>query len=378
MKKIFLCFLFAALIFAPDPTLLRATDDPLVAGSGERVAKIALNEVTMVALLKGWLKEEFDKVGARAELVPCSVAVVPPLLDKGEVHIANSMHGFSLVQLLGGFDPVIVWQSTDIHPRTVMIVVLKDSPIKTLADLKGKTLGVPQWTCGYYGASEILRSGGVPLETKNNPGEVKYINLTEGGSIATVLLAGKVDAISTHPTGLAALYNKDLIRDISTAVPDGVFVHGDRIVYYSKPKWAKENPDLIRAFIKAQERAVVYIEAHPDEAARLAFRELRQPVEILQTQFKELGNQRLVSPETDYESAVEAFKAFQTLALSNQDGLVSEKRKPLTDEQVRRLIDKRFFKGGEFYPREDLPETKVHASSSATPADSKLASSAVK
>jgi len=311
----------------------------------ERTAKIALNEVTAVADAKGWLKEEFDRIGATATLVPCTVTVVPQLMERGDVNIANSMHGFSFVQLLSGFDPVIIWQSADIDPRTVVITVRQDSPLHSLADLKGRSLGVSQWTCGYYGSFEALKAAGLPLETQLAPGEVSYINITDGG-VLPVLLSGKVDAVATHPSVLAAAYNKGLVRDIGTAVPGGHFVHGDRIVYYSPREWALNNLDIIRAFVKVQEQALDYIKLHPDESAELVADAMRLPAAVVKTQFHEPGNHRLVRPEKNYEAAVQAFTSFQAMAISNNDGLITEKRRPLTTAQIARLIDRSIFRGG--------------------------------
>jgi len=344
-----------------------------------RVAKIALNEVTIVAEKKGWLKEEFDKNGASAKLVPCSVGVVPALMDRGDVDIANSMAGHSFIQLLNGFNPVIVWQSSDVDPRTVVIVVLKDSPIKSLADLKGKTLGVAQWTCGYYAAYESMNHVNLPLDTKLVPGQVRYLNLNEGRSMSTLLLSGKVDAVAAHPIGLAPLYLQGVIRDLGTAVPKGKFVHGDRIVYFSPPRWTRENPDLIRAFIRVQEKSVIWIRSHPSEAAEIVGKALRQPKEIVEAQFREAGNHRLFLPETDYAAAIESFKSFQKLALSNSDGLITEARKNLTDKQVEELFDRRFFRGGEYYPGDGLesPEKSL-TQSGANLSGARLASSVQK
>jgi sulfonate transport system substrate-binding protein len=262
---------------------------------------------------------------------------------------------------------VIVWQSTDVDPRTVVIVVLKDSPLKTLADLKGKTLGVPLWTCGYYGASEALKNAGVPLDTKIAQGEVRYLNVTESGlSITANLLTGKVDAIATHPSGLASLYNQGLVRDIGTAVPGGQFVH-DRIVYYTTRRYAQDNPDLIKAFIIAQNKALGWIRDHRVEAAKIVAQAVRKPEDVQQTEFQEAGNQRLFPQEHDYASAVAAFEAFQKLALSNNDGLINgNTRKALSDEQVGALFDKRFFRGGAYYAGDETgaePKTVAQAGS---------------
>ena len=364
MKKTLLHLALAALFLGTRATTFADAAPATPPASGPREVKIALNEITVLAEQKGWLKEEFDKVGATAKLVPCSVAVVPALLNRGDVDLANSMHGFSFVQLLNGFDPVIVWQSADVDPRTVVITVLKDSPLKSLADLKGKTLGVPLWTCGYYGASEALRNAGVPLDTKEAPGAVHYVNVTDTGlSVTANLLTGKVDAIATHPSGLASLYNQGLIRDIGTAVPGGQFVH-DRIVYYTTRQWAQDNPDLIKAFITVQNKTLVWIRDNRQEAAKIVAQAIRQPVDVEETAFQEPGNQRLFFPEQSYEGAVNAFEQFQKMAISYNDGLINDTRKPLTDQQVHDLFDKRFFKGGAYYPGDTVVEQNAAAPAS--------------
>jgi ABC-type nitrate/sulfonate/bicarbonate transport system substrate-binding protein len=165
-----------------------------------------------------------------------------------------------------------------------------------------------------------------------------------------VLLAGKVDAVATHPSGLESLYLQGVIRDIGTAVPGGKFVHSDRIVYYCKRSWARDNPDLIKSFLVVQNRALVYIHEHTEEAAAIVAKAIRKPEEIVLGEFREPGNQRLFLPEKEYSNAVEAFEVFQTLALANADGLETESRKGFSDQQVRALFDARFFKGGAYYP----------------------------
>jgi ABC-type nitrate/sulfonate/bicarbonate transport system substrate-binding protein len=188
------------------------------------------------------------------------------------------------------------------------------------------------------------------LDTRLAPGKVRYVNLTGGQTVTTALLAGKVDAVATHPSGLESLYLQGIIRDIGTAVPGGKFVHSDRIVYYCKRSWARDNPDLIKAFLVVQNRALVFIHEHTEEAAAIVSKALRKPEEIVLAEFREPGNQRLFLPEKEYSNAVAAFETFQTLALANADGLVTESRKGFSDQQVHELFDSRFFKGGAYYP----------------------------
>jgi hypothetical protein len=102
---------------------VRSVPGPAVLPDGKRVAHIALSDVTAVAGKKGWLQEEFAKIGAKAALILVSArggsGVETSLLDRGELHITQRMAYPALQHRANGLDAVVVWQGVDPAPATL-------------------------------------------------------------------------------------------------------------------------------------------------------------------------------------------------------------------------------------------------------------------
>jgi sulfonate transport system substrate-binding protein len=129
-----------------DPTVKSTAAAPKTVDNA-RVAHIALSDVTAVAGRKGWLKEEFDKINAKADLVLVSArggsGVETSLLDRGELHITQRMAYPALQHRANGLDAVVIWQGVDPPPRRAVTLVPVDSGVQRLEELKNRTLEIP-------------------------------------------------------------------------------------------------------------------------------------------------------------------------------------------------------------------------------------------
>jgi sulfonate transport system substrate-binding protein len=324
---------------------------PNVPGN-ERIAHIGLVDVTAVAARKGWLQEEFAKHNAKADLVNVSSfggsGIEASLLDRGDLHITQRMAYPALQHRANGLDAVVVWQGIDPHPRRAVTMVLADSDIKTVADLKGKKYGSSLIGCPYYASREAFLKQNVDVDTEFSQGDIRFVNIT-GVAAITAFLAGRFDAYGTHPATAATvpLYVQKQVREISTAEPGGVYVTaGGRQMYFAMRKWAEENPDLVQAFLVVWDRTVRWLYSdngkHLEEAANIAARELRIPK----------------SGQTSYQEAVDSIKKFQNWAISVKDPFYTKHR--LTDKEIEKFVDKRFFAGGAYFV--DTSQKKAHAS----------------
>jgi sulfonate transport system substrate-binding protein len=316
------------------------------------VVKVPLLEWTAVASQKGWLQEEFGKLGARSELVDFNGMKIPgveaSLLDKEEMHFGFRMQYPSLQHKLNGLDAIVVWQSGPAPVRRNTIVVLKDSPIKRAEELKGKNLGSWRISCPYFSAFEILKTRGVPLDTDLEKGAVRYVNIS-GFAQNSALLAGKLDSISVHPSAYiyTPLYTQGLVREVATSVPGGPYVSGGgRTSVIVTRDFAKKHPGLIRAYLIAYERTRKWIVANPDAAATIIARDLRVPRHVARYGIVDDSSYNYVAGEPAWDQAVDSIKKFQKWAIANNDDFL--KKRSLTDAQVEAFVDRRFFKGGEY------------------------------
>jgi len=167
----------------------------------------------------------------------------------------------------------------------VVVVSFADKNIKTPADLVGKSVGLP----GFFGASYIGWRG---LLYKAGVKEADIKTQDIGFTQVAALQQGKVDAavvyINNEPVQLrAAGLNVDVI-----AVSDSVSMVANGIV--TNEKTIKEQPELVRGFVRALMRGVKDAMADPE----LAFNTSKKFVEGLGSDPKNDAIQQQVLAET--------------------------------------------------------------------------------
>ncbi len=330
--------------------------------SAERVAKIPLGEWTAVADRKGWFKEEFAKCGAKVEIVPLNSAAsmaLPSLFERGDIHFFVRHLYPLLQQRINGMDATVIWQSVNVTPRCATVVVLKDSPIKTLEDLRGKTLATSRFGCPYFASLELLKGHGLILDSDTNKGDVRYLNITSAEGMMTGFISGKFEALAIHPAykNTSTRYIEGLVREIGSALPGGVYLSGGGRTSIVVPRqWGKDNPDLLKAYLTVFAKTRLWILAHPDEAVPIVAEELRITKQVAEFLLKDDSSFTLLPGIPSSQDAVQTFKWFQEWAIKNNDDFYT--KKSLTDKQLDGFVDKRFFEGGEFYVDTSDPKDK--------------------
>ena len=325
--------------------------------SKTRVVHIGLTDVTSVAAKKGWFAEEFAKYNAKPDMVLVTsyggTGIEAALLDRGDLHITQRMAYPALQHRVNGLDAVIIWQGVNPNPRRATTIVLADSNINTVADLKGKSFGSSLVGCPYYASLEALRNQGVTVDTDFQKGDARFINIT-GAAATSAFLAGRFEASGIHPatSTTASLYIQKQVKELSTAVPDGIYVTaGGRAQYFAMRKWANENPDLVKAFLVVWDRTVRWLEAengaHMSEAATIAARELRISKALALYGLKDESTISYSYGVTSYQDAVDSIKKFQSYQIAVKDPFYTKHH--LTDKEIEAFVDRRFFAGGEYF-----------------------------
>ena len=140
------------------------------------------------------------------------------------------------------------------------LVVLKEGPIKTIADLKGRKVGfsIGGFEDAILGA--MLEKYGLSIE------EVDLVNVNF--SLSPSLIAGKVDAV------IGAYRNFELNQMEIVGKPGRAFyVEEEGVPSYDELILIANHKDLnqpaLAAFVKALERSVQYLVNHPQQAWQL-------------------------------------------------------------------------------------------------------------
>jgi sulfonate transport system substrate-binding protein len=163
-----------------------------------------------------------------------------------------------------GFKVVAVQRGADATKAAENIIVPKDSPIQTLADLRGKKIAVPQGSSAHGLALLALKSAGL------TPKDAQLVYLSPAAG-ATAFNAGKVDAWSIwNPQSAVAVSGG--ARIIAKGLPpidqvNNYYVAGDKSL--NDPARRAALADVLTRVA----RTFTWAQQHPDDYAKAIAKE---------------------------------------------------------------------------------------------------------
>lgn len=143
----------------------------------------------------------------------------------------------------------------------VTLIVPADSTIKTAADLKGHTIGVPgKYGATYIGLLALLKQGGLT--------EKDVTIQTIGYTQVPALLGHKVDAVMGYINNEPLQFQKAgfAVRTIPVGSAQPLISNG----LGALQKEIDANPDTVKAVIAATLKGVDFVTTHPQEAVNLS------------------------------------------------------------------------------------------------------------
>jgi ABC-type nitrate/sulfonate/bicarbonate transport system substrate-binding protein len=145
---------------------------------------------------------------------------------------------------------------------SVYWAVKEDSTIKTIADLKGKTVGISVIGGGTQGPFNMLLK-------QNGVDPAQDIKLVEVGFAVSedALRQGRVDAV-----------NMNQLFSLSEAMPN--IVH---ILEACRADFVDKNPDLVKAYVRDITSGMKKVLANRDETLKVVSEVLKAPVQVLDT-----------------------------------------------------------------------------------------------
>ena len=184
---------------------------------------------------------------------------------------------------------------TSASPAT-LLVVPKNSSLRSAKDLEGKTIGLP-------GLGDQLQAAMSLWLQKNgaDPAKVKYVEVNPPPIMQAALAQGRVDAATPpEPTLTLALANDARIfGDPFAAVAPRFFIG----IYIARSDWIKANPDLAKRFVAAIYEAARWANTHHDESAAILAKYSKGDAAVLRTMrratYAESDDARMIQPPID-------------------------------------------------------------------------------
>jgi sulfonate transport system substrate-binding protein len=158
------------------------------------------------------------------------------------------------------------------RPEWTALVVAKDSPIKTVADLKGKKIAATKGTDPYLFLLRTLKLHNI----KKSDVEIVHLQHADG---RTALETGRVDAwagLDPHMAASELQANSRLLyRNVSFNTYGFLNVTED---------FAKKYPEQVKQVIAAYERARLWVLANPKEASQIQADEAKISLAVAKVQ----------------------------------------------------------------------------------------------
>lgn len=203
---------------------------------------------TMLAAELGYFKEE--NIDIEFLEFRGSAVLLPQLVNKS-VLIGYPNPDILVLSRQPGRDPLPLKFFYNATPASVWeVAVLEKSPIKTIADLKGKKLGVGSLTFGNIPITKaLLEEAGLVVDK-----DVELIPVGVGAAAFLALNSGKIDALNLFDTQHALLEGQTPIRRLElpkkyvNVFSNGYIAHEDTI---------RDRPQLLARFGRAVSKGVV-------------------------------------------------------------------------------------------------------------------------
>ena len=143
------------------------------------------------------------------------------------------------------------------------VAVKPDSPVKSLAELKGKTVGIRnQGDTGYFGARAMFRELGIDPDK-----DVDWVSIGEGGPAGEAIYRGRADAMAFWDGSFARIEIAGFpLRQLPNSPGMGKLFgncYGVRRSTFAKDR------DLYVRFFRAMAKGTVFSRANPELAIRL-------------------------------------------------------------------------------------------------------------
>ena len=215
-------------------------------------------------------KKIFEKFGLAVELkgFPAGPAMLPALAAS-EIDIAW-MGEFPTVTGYTNGLPLEVLLVPHMHTSHIRLVANPAAGIKSVADLRGKKIGVTVGSTSHHHVIRALSSANLKAQ------DVTLVNLAPANMVPAYL-AGQVDAVFTWEPGVGELESRGAVRLATTQSIGSI----TGILWVSRSDYVKAHPAEVQKFFAAWQAATDEYRQNPRESMKYEAKRLNQTVDEL-------------------------------------------------------------------------------------------------
>ncbi|MFF8690757.1 ABC transporter substrate-binding protein [Streptomyces sp. NPDC015144] len=211
----------------------------------------------------GLAQEELAPLGERVVFHPYTDGVrTGELLARGVIDFGGTGSTPPITAQAAGHDIVYAAVSAP-RPEHGALLVPEDSPVRTVADLRGTTVHLAVGSWQTHLVAKALDDAGLSYATDITPvrGGAHSEELLRTGAVAAWVAQGAQLAAARRTGGLRTLIRTG---DVIT----------DRSVFFTRRDLAESRPEVVEALVRALRKADEWAAAHPRQAAGIAAADL--------------------------------------------------------------------------------------------------------
>ena len=242
-----------------------AAQSPATAGGAPGLARIQVGYIGLtceaplfVAQERGFFKEE----GLDAQLTKYDWATYRDAIALGKIDITHHLVMFLLKPIEQGADLKI---TAGVHKGCLRVQTSISGNIHTIADLKGKRIGVPGLgTPPFVFATRVLANNGM------DPSKDVTWRVFPASELGLAMQMGEVDAVGTgEPIG-TLLESQGKVRDVFANATTPPYNDEYCCVVVCNGKFVSQHPDLAAGATRAILKACKWVQANPALAAHIS------------------------------------------------------------------------------------------------------------
>ncbi len=200
-----------------------------------------------------------------------------------------------------GRDDFVVFSTFAYAWEDIKVIANRDRGINNPEDLKGKKIGTLMGSTGQFFTETFLIFNSI------SPGDVEMVNLAPS-DLPEALNDGRIDAqVIWEPHGTTA---RKLLGDKAIRLPSSD-VYKTTFNFLTMKSFAEENPEALNRFLRAIERATLFIQLNDDEAQEITSNRLKLSKEDVALHWQEftfeisLDQSMLINIESEARWAID-------------------------------------------------------------------------
>ncbi|GMO33106.1 MAG: ABC transporter substrate-binding protein [Termitinemataceae bacterium] len=204
--------------------------------------------------------------GLKVDLVSgASFETIRSYLAAGKMPVINGDFQF-FPSIYEGVDVKLI---SGLHEGCIKILVPNDSPIKTIADLRGKQVAVDEIGGTPMAVASVAAGAAGITDPKN---EIIWLPFP-GDQEVQAVETGKADAVAAWDPIATMAEETGKYRTLLDIATDPLFAGRNCCFLFASGKLLKENPKVVAGVLRAINKAVAYEGEFPEDAAALLVKE---------------------------------------------------------------------------------------------------------